>query len=129
MYGAVLDELRRGQKVGHWIWFVFPQIAGLGRSWTSQHYAIASIDEARAYLVHPVLGPRIRECATLLLAAPPGRSAAAILGDLDAMKVRSSMTLFHRADPNEPSFRDVLDRFYDGIPDPATDALLDLPDA
>src|SRR5213596_356329 len=97
IYPAVVDELRRGRKTGHWIWFIFPQIAGLGRSATSQLYAIGSLEEARAYLAHPVLGPRLRECAGLLLAVPVGRSAGAVFGELDAMKVRSSMTLFHRA--------------------------------
>ncbi|HET7472414.1 MAG TPA: DUF1810 domain-containing protein [Candidatus Limnocylindrales bacterium] len=129
VYDGVLDELRRGRKVGHWIWFVFPQIAGLGRSWMSEHYAIGSIAEARAYLAHPVLGPRLRECATLILSVPAGRTAADVLGGLDAMKVRSSMTLFHRADPDDPIFRDVLDRFYGGTPDPATDAILARRDA
>ena len=129
VYDGVLDELRRGRKVGHWIWFVFPQIAGLGRSWMSEHYAIGSIAEARAYLAHPVLGPRLRECATLILSVPAGRTAADVLGGLDAMKVRSSMTLFHRADPDDPIFRDVLDQFYGGTPDPATDAILARRDA
>jgi uncharacterized protein (DUF1810 family) len=124
VYDGVVDELRRGRKVGHWIWFIFPQVAGLGRSPTSQQYAIASLAEARAYLEHPVLGSRLRECASLVLAVPD-RSANEILGELDAMKLRSSMTLFHRAAPDEPLFRQVLDRFFDGHPDPATDDLLD----
>jgi uncharacterized protein (DUF1810 family) len=124
VYEGVLAELRSGHKTGHWIWFVFPQMAGLGRSWTSQHYALASLDEARAYLAHPVLGARLRACAEAVLAAD-ARSAATIFGELDAMKVRSSMTLFHRAAPAEPVFAAVLDRYYDGIPDAATDALLD----
>jgi uncharacterized protein (DUF1810 family) len=113
--------------VGHWIWFVFPQIAGLGRSATSERYAIHSLGEAQAYVAHPVLGRRLRESARVLLAAPPDRSAAAILGELDAMKVRSSMTLFHRAAPDEPVFREVLERFYDGVPDARTTDLLDGP--
>src|SRR3954469_24266703 len=99
VYAGVVDELRRGRKTGHWIWFVFPQIAGLGRSETSRRYAIGSLDEARAYLAHPALGSRLRECAGLLVAADAGRTAAQILGELDALKVRSSMSLFHRADP------------------------------
>jgi uncharacterized protein (DUF1810 family) len=123
VYDGVLAELRSGRKTGHWIWFVFPQLAGLGRSSTSQHYAIASLDEARAYLDHPVLGARLRESAAVVLAAD-APSAAAIFGELDAMKVRSSMTLFHRARPDEPVFAAVLARYYDGIPDAATDALL-----
>jgi uncharacterized protein (DUF1810 family) len=123
VYDEVLAELRAGRKTSHWMWFVFPQIAGLGRSETARHYAIASLDEARTYLAHPTLGPRLRECAALLLAVE-GRTAEGILGSIDALKLRSSMTLFLRADPDEPLFRRVLDRFYDGAPDPATDALL-----
>jgi uncharacterized protein (DUF1810 family) len=122
-YETVLAELRRGRKTSHWIWFIFPQIAGLGRSAMSQHFAIASLDEARAYLAHPVLGARLRECVGILLAIE-GRSADEIFGPLDAMKVRSSMTLFHRAAPDEPEFRLVLERFYDGIADSATDERL-----
>jgi uncharacterized protein (DUF1810 family) len=122
-YEAALGELRRGRKTGHWIWFVFPQLAGLGRSETSRFYAIASLDEARAYLAHPVLGPRLRECAGVVLATRD-RTPDEILGELDAMKVRSSMTLFHRAAPDEPLFRDVLGRFPGGLPDEATDRLL-----
>jgi uncharacterized protein (DUF1810 family) len=120
VYASVVDQLRAGRKTGHWIWFVFPQVAGLGRSWMSVRYAIGSLAEARAYLDHPVLGRRLRECAGLLLAVE-GRTAPEILGELDAMKVRSSMTLFHRAAPEDPLFAEVLDRFYDGRPDPATD--------
>ena len=124
VYDGIRDELRRGRKVGHWIWFVFPQLAGLGRSPMSQRYAIGSLEEARAYLADPILGARLRECAGLLLAAPTGRAAADILGELDATKVRSSMTLFHRAAPDDAVFRAVLDRFYAGRPDEATDRLL-----
>ena len=116
VYGGVVDELRRGRKTSHWIWFIFPQIAGLGRSATSQHYAIGSLDEARAYAAHPVLGARLRECASLLLAVE-GRSAADTLGELDAVKVRSSMTLFERAVPDEPLFGRVLDELYGGVRD------------
>ena len=123
LYAEVVAELRRGRKTGHWIWFVFPQVAGLGRSETSRYYAIASLDEARAYLAHPLLGPRLRECAGLLLAVNM-RRADEILGSVDAMKVRSSMTLFERAAPDDPVFRAVLDRYFDGLFDEATDALL-----
>jgi uncharacterized protein (DUF1810 family) len=123
VYPGVLDELRSGRKTSHWIWFIFPQLAGLGRSATSQAFAIRSIEEARAYLAHPVLGARVRECATIV-AALEGRRAMDIFGPLDAMKVRSSMTLFLRAAPDEPVFALVLDRFYDGLPDDATDAML-----
>ncbi|HEX6867425.1 MAG TPA: DUF1810 domain-containing protein [Candidatus Limnocylindrales bacterium] len=122
-YEGVTAELRAGRKTGHWIWFIFPQLAGLRRSETSRYYGIASLDEARAYLAHPVLGARLGECAGLLLATE-GRTAPDVLGSLDAMKVRSSMTLFHRAAPDEPLFRAVLDRFYDGEADPATDELI-----
>jgi uncharacterized protein (DUF1810 family) len=105
------------------MWFVFPQLAGLGSSTMSQRYAIASLDEARAYLAHPVLGPRLRECAGLLLATSE-RSAEAILGPIDALKLRSSMTLFHRAEPRDRLFAEVLERFHGGLPDPTTDAIL-----
>jgi uncharacterized protein (DUF1810 family) len=120
VYDGVLDELRRGRKTGHWIWFIFPQIAGLGQSAMSQRFAIESLDEARAYLAHPVLGPRLRECVEILLGIE-GRSAEAIFGSIDSRKVRSSMTLFHRAAPDEPAFAAVLDRYFDGVPDTLTD--------
>jgi uncharacterized protein (DUF1810 family) len=123
VYAGVLGELRGGRKDGHWIWFIFPQIAGLGRSWISQQYSIVSLDEARAYLADPILGARLRECAGIVLAAK-GRSADEIFGELDAMKVRSCMTLFHRAAPDEPLFEQVLDRYYGGVPDVLTDARL-----
>ena len=122
-YRRALDELRRGRKTGHWIWFVFPQIAGLGRSPTSAHYSIASLAEARAYLHHQVLGPRLTECARIV-AGTADRTAEQVFGDLDALKLRSSMTLFYRAAPDEPLFKQVLDRFFDSQPDPATDRLL-----
>jgi uncharacterized protein (DUF1810 family) len=118
-YEGALRELRDGRKTGHWIWFIFPQVQGLGRSDVATYYALASLDEARAYLAHPVLGPRLRACASALLAVSD-RSAEAILGGLDAMKVRSSMTLFHRAAPDEPVFGQVLDRFYGGVEDELT---------
>jgi uncharacterized protein (DUF1810 family) len=123
VYDDVLEELRSGRKTGHWIWFIFPQIAGLGYSAMSQRFAISGLDEARAYLAHPVLGVRLRECAGLLLAIA-GRTAEEILGSIDAKKLRSSMTLFHRAAPDEPVFTKVLERFYDGVADDATDARL-----
>ena len=122
-FAEALDELRRGRKTGHWIWFIFPQIAGLGYSDMSRRFAITSLDEARAYLAHPVLGARLREAAAALLATT-GQMAEDILGPIDAVKVRSSMTLFHRAAPDEPVFLDVLERFYGGVPDAATDARL-----
>lgn len=125
VHEGALRELRSGRKTGHWIWFVFPQVAGLGRSEISRHYAIRSLGEARAYLGHPVLGPRLREASAAILGVPM-LTAEEVLGPLDAMKLRSSMTLFHRADPDEPVFRAVLDRFFAGRPDEATDRLLGL---
>jgi uncharacterized protein (DUF1810 family) len=119
-YQEAVDELRRGRKTSHWMWFVFPQIAGLGYSPVSRTYAISSLDEARAYLAHPVLGPRLIECATIV-AQTPGRTAEQVFGGVDALKLRSCATLFHRAAPQEPVFGTLLDRFFDGRPDPATD--------
>ncbi|WP_395729428.1 DUF1810 domain-containing protein [Nakamurella sp.] len=123
-YDQALAELHRGRKTSHWIWFVFPQIAGLGSSPMAQRYAISALDEATAYLAHPVLGPRLVDAAQAMLATD-ARRAEAILGSIDAIKLRSSMTLFHRADPDEPVFGQVLDRFYGGRPDPATEERLD----
>lgn len=122
-YATVLDELRRGRKVSHWMWFVFPQLRGLGQSSMAQAYAIDSLAEARAYLAHPTLGPRLRACAELVLAAD-APSAEAIFGSVDARKLRSSMTLFARAEPTAAVFQDVLDRYFAGQPDPLTEALL-----
>ena len=122
LYADALAELRAGRKRTHWMWFVFPQIAGLGSSPTAQRYAIASLDEARAYLAHPVLGPRLRECAEALLAVE-GRSAREILGHPDDLKLRSSMTLFAGAADDPALFQAVLDRYDDG-PDPLTLTLL-----
>jgi uncharacterized protein (DUF1810 family) len=123
VYHGALAELRRGRKTGHWIWFIFPQIAGLGRSATSQQYALTSLDEGRAYLDHEVLGARLRECSAAVLASTT-RTAVDLLGSTDAQKLRSCMTLFHRAAPDEPLFAQVLDRFYAGVADEATEALL-----
>lgn len=122
-YGAVVRELRAGRKTGHWIWFVFPQIAGLGRSATSQAYAISSIEEAQAYLAHPVLGPRLIGCAEAVLAVS-GRSAEQIFDGIDAVKLRSSMTLFARADPGQPVFAQVLATYFNDRADPETEARL-----
>src|SRR5262245_29614686 len=119
VYDTVVAELRNGAKRSHWIWFVFPQLRGLGRSATAQHYGISSLDEARAYLAHPVLGPRLREC-TRLVAAIDGRSVDQIFGWPDNLKVRSSMTLFAHATDDDAEFRAVLDKFYAGEDDPAT---------
>jgi uncharacterized protein (DUF1810 family) len=122
VHETAVAELRAGRKRTHWMWFVFPQIAGLGSSPTAQQYAISSLDEARAYLAHPVLGPRLREAAEAVLGVE-GRTASAIFGYPDDLKLRSSMTLFARA-AGEPSvFQQVLDRYYDG-PDPRTLDLL-----
>ena len=119
-YDRALEELQLGDKRTHWMWFVFPQIAGLGHSATSKHFALSSLDEARAYLEHDVLGPRLLEC-TSLVATTPSNDATEIFGEIDAQKLRSSMTLFMRAAPDEPLFRAVLDRYFDGQPDAVTD--------
>jgi uncharacterized protein (DUF1810 family) len=122
-YDHAAAELRRGRKTSHWMWFVFPQIAGLGNSPTSRRFAICSLDEARAYLAHPVLGPRLIECAGIV-AQTQDRTAEQMFGDLDALKLHSSATLFLRADPGALVFAQVLDQYFDGLPDPATDRLL-----
>jgi uncharacterized protein (DUF1810 family) len=122
-YGHALAELGSGMKRSHWMWFVFPQLAGLGRSETARRYAISSLDEARAYCRHGILGPRLVAAAAAVTALQ-GRSAEQIFGEIDALKLRSSMTLFLRAAPGEPVFRDVLDRYFDGLSDPATAQLL-----
>ena len=118
-YDAALAELRAGRKTSHWMWFVFPQNAGLGHSPMARRYAIASLEEARAYLAHPVLGPRLVEAARALEALTD-RSAREVLGDTDAMKLRSSMTLFARAAPEEPAFARVLEVYFQGSEDEAT---------
>ena len=122
-YESALRELSDGRKRSHWMWFIFPQLAGLGQSPTSRRYAISSLEEARAYVEHPVLGPRLEECARALLQRTGG-SARDIFGGIDAMKLRSSMTLFHRADPDNALYGEVLDRYFGGEPDSATDRLL-----
>ena len=118
VHEQALRELRAGRKQGHWIWFVLPQIAGLGRSPASQHYALSGLAEARDYLAHRVLGPRLVECAQALLDLP-GDDAVAVLGPVDAVKLRSSMTLFSRAG-GDPVFAAVLDKYFAGDEDPAT---------
>jgi uncharacterized protein (DUF1810 family) len=124
-YRRAVAELRAGAKVSHWMWFVFPQVAGLGLSEMSRRYAIGSAAEAWAYLEHPVLGPRLRECARIV-ADTEGRSAAQIFGPVDAMKLRSSMTLFAAVDTGagESVFRAVLAKYFDGVADEATTARL-----
>ena len=122
-FERALAELRAGRKRTHWMWFVFPQVVGLGQSPTSRYYAVSGLDEARAYLRHEVLGARLRECTRALIDLE-GVRAEEIFGSLDALKLRSSMTLFLRADPAQPLFRSVLDQYFDGRPDPATEELL-----
>ncbi len=122
-FARVLDELGWGRKASHWMWFVFPQIAGLGRSETSRRFAISSLAEATAFLRHPVLGPRLVECVDLVASSAAG-SAEQIFGAIDAMKLHSSMTLFMRAAPNDFRFRRVLDRYFGGFTDRTTDDLL-----
>lgn len=119
----VVFELESGHKRSHWMWFVFPQIAGLGTSPMAVRYAIGSLDEARAYLAHPVLGPRLRHC-TRLVNAIAGRSAHQVFGAPDDLKFRSSLTLFARAAPGEPLFADALRMYFDGNGDPSTLARL-----
>jgi uncharacterized protein (DUF1810 family) len=116
-------ELRQGRKTSHWMWFVFPQLAGLGRSETSRKFALPSLAEARAYLRHPVLRPRLIECARIL-DTTSNKDAVQIFGNVDAQKLHSSLTLFRRADPDERLFQRLLDRYFDGVPDPTTDGLI-----
>jgi uncharacterized protein (DUF1810 family) len=122
-YQQALIELRLGHKRGHWIWFVFPQLAGLGSSSMSERYAIRSLDEVRAYLQHPVLGERLVECAEVLLGLD-GDDPVAVMGTIDALKLRSSMTLFAAAPDPNPAFEHVLARYYRGQADPVTTQLL-----
>lgn len=124
-YEAALGELRAGRKRGHWIWFVLPQVVGLGVSGMSQRYGLRGVGEAREYLAHPVLGPRLLACVEALLGVD-GSDAEVVLGSVDAMKLRSSMTVFARAAEAEGAapFRAVLDRFFEGEEDPRTLALL-----
>jgi uncharacterized protein (DUF1810 family) len=122
-YDTALAELRAGRKRSHWMWFVLPQLAGLGMSSTAERFGIHGLAEAQAYLAHPVLGPRLLACARAL-ADLDGHDPVAVLGPVDALKLRSSMTLFAHIAPDEAVFREVLDRYYDGADDPATLALL-----
>jgi uncharacterized protein (DUF1810 family) len=123
VFDDVCSELRAGLKTGHWMWFVFPQIEGLGKSETARHFAISSLAEAGAYLAHPILGPRLRECASLV-AAIKNSSAEEIFGEIDSVKLRSSMTLFSRATPDNKIFLDVLKKFFNGLCDELTLQLL-----
>jgi uncharacterized protein (DUF1810 family) len=122
-YENAVAELRAGLKTGHWMWFIFPQVTGLGSSYMSRQFGISSVAEAQAYLRHPVLGPRLMEC-TRILTAIKGKSATEILGAIDAMKLRSSMTLFMSAAAEEPLFREVLAHYFRGSADQATTARL-----
>ncbi|OBH13897.1 DUF1810 domain-containing protein [Mycobacterium sp. E1747] len=119
VYRNVIDELRSGRKRGHWMWFVFPQLRGLGGSPTAVHYGISSLDEARAYLRHELLGPRLRECARLVNEVA-GRSIRDIFGSPDDLKLCSSMTLFMHATDNNDDFVALLDKYYDGRQDRLT---------
>ncbi|HEY1708803.1 MAG TPA: DUF1810 domain-containing protein [Rhizomicrobium sp.] len=123
VFGRILSELRAGQKRTHWMWFVFPQIAGLGFSAMAQRYAIQSLDEAKAYFAHPVLGARLRECSQVVLDVE-GRSALAIFGSPDDVKFRSCMTLFEKAVPDYALFGDALKKYFGGERDAATLARL-----
>ena len=124
VYDRVRQELKAGRKESHWMWFIFPQIAGLGQSAMAIRFAIASLDEAKAYLAHPVLGPRLSECAGLTLDAE-GKSAREIFGPIDEMKFCSSMTLFAQAAPEVGVFQRCLDKYFAGRPDSATLARLE----
>jgi uncharacterized protein (DUF1810 family) len=123
IFGAVLSELGAGSKQSHWMWFIFPQLAGLGRSPTAQYFALASIGEARAYLAHPVLGSRLRNCTETLLTWANRRTAEQILGSVDALKLQSSLTLFEQVEPSG-LFSLALAAFYEGTLDESTLALL-----
>jgi uncharacterized protein (DUF1810 family) len=123
VHTQALNELRAGRKTSHWMWFVFPQLSGLGSSPMAQRYAIGSLAEARAYLIHPILGPRLVESARAVL-SHPDRTAREVMGSPDDVKLRSSMTLFTLAGESEPVFQEVLDTFFAGEPDPRTVELL-----
>jgi uncharacterized protein (DUF1810 family) len=119
IYPRVMAELKAGCKQSHWMWFIFPQIAGLGHSTMAQMYAVASLDEARAYLAHPLLGARLRECCQAVMTVE-GKSAHDIFGSPDDVKFRSCLTLFAQAAPNETLFTDLLDKYFDGEADELT---------
>ena len=127
VFDQACSELRRGAKRSHWMWFVFPQLRGLGRSGTAQFYGLASAQEALAYWRHPVLGPRLRACVNELLALPEGRSAHDVFGSPDDLKLHSCLTLFAQIAPDEPCFAQALARFFGGQPDARTLALLGPP--
>ena len=119
LFDQVTSELRAGRKMSHWMWFIFPQIQGLGRSPTAIEYAISGLEEARAYLAHPVLGPRLKECTQLILRVE-NRPLAQILRSPDDMKFRSSMTLFAQVSPDDDIFEKALQKYFRGVPDQLT---------
>lgn len=123
VWDDVRSELDQARKRSHWIWFVFPQLAALGRSETARFYGLSGADEAQAYLEHPVLGPRLHECCVLLL-KPTGLSARGVFGEIDAMKLRSCLTLFDAVSPQTPIFNECLDRYFAGARDQLTRELL-----
>lgn len=124
-YAAALAEVRRGRKTSHWMWYIFPQIAGLGQSSTARYYSIRDLEEAREYYAHPVLGQRLREISGVLLELR-GSDPVAVFGGIDSMKLKSSMTLFAVAAPDDPLFRQVLDKYYGGEQDALTLRILDV---
>ena len=124
-YAAALAEVRRGRKTSHWMWYIFPQIAGLGQSSTARYYSIRDLDEAREYYAHPVLGQRLREISGVLLDLR-GSDPVAVFGGIDSMKLKSSMTLFAVAAPDDPLFQQVLDKYYGGEQDILTLRILGL---
>ena len=124
-YAAALAEVRRGRKTSHWMWYIFPQIAGLGQSSTARYYSIRDLEEAREYYAHPVLGQRLREISSALLELR-GSDPVAVFGGIDSMKLKSSMTLFAVAAPDDPLFQQVLDKYYDGEQDTLTLRILGL---
>jgi uncharacterized protein (DUF1810 family) len=119
VFAQVLSELRAGRKTSHWMWFVFPQIQGLGLSATSREFAISSLEEAQAYLAHPILGPRLVECCQLVLQIE-GKSGRQIFGSPDDVKFHSSLTLFAETGPDSGAFQSALDKYFAGVPDPLT---------
>lgn len=122
-FDRALNELRAGLKRSHWMWYIFPQFRGLGMSSMSRRYAIGSVEEARAYLEHPVLGPRLRQCVSALNRLP-GADAVRVLGDIDAIKLRSCLSLFATVAPEDTVFTEALEKYFEGKPDQATLALL-----
>ena len=124
-YAAALAEVRRGRKTSHWMWYIFPQIAGLGQSSTARYYSIRDLEEAREYYAHPVLGQRLREISGVLLDLR-GSDPVAVFGGIDSMKLKSSMTLFAVAAPDDPLFQQVLDKYYGGEQDALTLRILDV---